>query len=67
MKKGMILHFIFGIMYVGGAAWAIVGFLIYLFKDQPFNWWSVAVLVIGLIGAIINFLATANRISKDMF
>ena len=61
MGKYILLHIIFGLMYVGGAIWAIVSFLMYLFKDTDFDWTPVVILIVGVIGGIINFIALANK------
>jgi hypothetical protein len=44
-----ILSSIFGI-------WAVIEFILYLVKDNPFNWWSLGLTIATIIGAIYYFI-----------
>ena len=35
--------------------WAIVEFILYLVKDNPFNWWSVGLTITTFVGEIYYF------------
>lgn len=61
MRKLFIIHFIAGIMYAVGGIWAIVSFILYLVKGQPFNWTSVWVCAIGIVLAFANMLRVFRR------
>jgi hypothetical protein len=61
MVKLFIIHIIAGLAYGLGGIWALVEFILYLVKDDPFNWWSVALAVAGVVVAILNLLAFGNR------
>lgn len=47
-------------MYLGtvlSGIWSIVEFLIYLVKDNPFNWWSIWMIIIfGVLGSLFFIL-----------
>lgn len=49
------LSYIFGI-------WVIVEFILYLVKDNPFNWWS---LYLALITTVIQLFFMIKTISND--
>jgi len=53
-----ILAFIMGILASVFSVWAIVEFILYLVKDNPFNWWSVVLTAVALIGEIYYFIRT---------
>lgn len=61
MRKPFVIHFIAGIMYAVGGIWAIVSFILYLVKDQPFNWTSIWVCVIGIVLGFVNMLCMFRR------
>lgn len=37
--------------------WVIVEFLLYLFKDSPFNWFSMYLLIISVILIVIGLIS----------
>lgn len=43
------------VTYICGI-WAIVEFVIYLVKDDPFNWWSIVFIVIFAICTFLFWL-----------
>lgn len=47
-----LMLLIHGLSYI----WIIVSFLIYLFKDLPFNWWSVIVCIVSFILGLFLWL-----------
>ena len=59
--KNIILHLIFGLVWLIGAIWAVVGFILYLVKDEPFNWNSVVLAGAGMVCLIINFIVLASK------
>jgi len=60
MKK-LVLAVLGLISYFGSAAscvWAVVEFILYLVKDKEFNWWSVwMILICGVIAIVFIFTA----------
>lgn len=62
MKKLVILHIIFGLMYATGVIWSVVSFILYLVKDTPFTWLPVGILIVGIVGALINMYTSFNKI-----
>ncbi len=60
--RNIIIHLVAATMYVGGAIWAAVSFLLFLFKDYEFQWASVALFVVGWVIAIANVM---NVFKKD--
>ena len=55
MKTFILLHIIAFLFYATGIIWAFVDFMIYLFKDDPFNWISVILIGLGLVFITLNF------------
>ena len=47
-----------GVLFSIFGTWAAVEFIIYLVKDDPFNWWSVVLTAVALIGEIYYFIRT---------
>ncbi len=47
-----ILAAICGILLTGFGIWAIVEFILYLVKDNPFNWWSLWLTIAAVIGEL---------------
>jgi len=39
--------------------WAVVEFILYLVKDDPFNWWSLVLTIVAVVGEIYYFIRTA--------
>ena len=64
--KGIIL--IFQIITIPSLTlWVVVEFLIYLFKDLPFNWWSFGLLVTNVtLLALIVLVEIYKSINKDI-
>jgi len=52
----MAVMIIAGFSASGFAAWAVVEFILYLVKDNPFNWTSVWLLVIAIVVEVIFFI-----------
>lgn len=44
------------ISFIGNLSgmWAAIEFLLYLFKEHQFNWWSVYILVTSLVLALLT-------------
>jgi len=62
-----ILAFVFfGLMWGIGAVWSIVGFILYVSKDEPFDWTAIAVAAIGLIGILITFFLFIGSSNKKI-
>ena len=55
----MVLTMLVGFIASAMGIWAIVEFILYLVKDNPFNWTSVVLTVVGIIASIIMFFKTA--------
>lgn len=56
------------IAYIGitaSAIWAIVEFILYLVKNDPFNWWSIGTLVSCLIAYPILAILTSFILSNE--
>jgi len=43
----------------GFGIWAIVEFVLYLVKDNPFNWWSLGLTIVAFVFEIIFFIKSA--------
>jgi len=52
----MVLMVIAGFAASGFAAWAIVEFILYLVKDNPFNWTSVWLMGIAIVLEVVFFV-----------
>jgi len=52
----MVVMMIAGFAASGFAAWAIVEFILYLVKDNPFNWTSLWLLGTAIVLEIIFFV-----------
>ena len=52
----MAVMIIAGFAASGFAAWAVVEFILYLVKDNPFNWTSVWLLVIAIVVEVVFFI-----------
>ena len=57
-KTGLhfVLLIILGFLASGFAAWAVVEFILYLVKDNPFNWTSVWLLVVAIVLEVYYFI-----------
>lgn len=53
-KKHMMVHFVMGVFYMGGAIWGAAVFLMFLIKDTPMTWDWLWPLGTGVVGALIN-------------
>lgn len=51
---GFITAFALGLLMTAASIWAIVEFILYLTKDDPFNWWSVGAIAIVSVLYLIN-------------
>jgi len=51
---------------VGCGIWSIVGFILYLVKDTPFNWLSVELLAVSLFLLIVGMIGAAVSGSRDV-
>ena len=49
MKKPGILLAIGWLLSLVGGIWSIISFLLYLFKDEPFQWIALIITIIGYI------------------
>lgn len=61
MKKIVTSVFFMVVAYVGiplSSIWAIVGFILYLVKDTPFNWWSIWSFLICIFMFLVNIALT---------
>lgn len=66
----IILTGIFYLSFIVSAIWAVVEFILYLAKDDPFNWMSVWSTIIGFVLMIVAFVMKAammDREHKKMF
>jgi undecaprenyl pyrophosphate phosphatase UppP len=52
----MVVMMIAGFSASGFAAWAVVEFILYLVKDNPFNWTSLWLLGTAIVVEIIFFV-----------
>ena len=48
-----------GFLFSGFGTWAIVEFILYLVKDNPFNWWSLGLTITALVVEIFFFIKAA--------
>jgi len=55
----MVVMMMAGFAASGFAAWAIVEFILYLVKDNPFNWTSIWLLGIAIVLEVVFFIKTA--------
>jgi len=60
-KTGLyfIMTIVFGILFSIFGTWAVVEFILYLVKDNPFNWWSLGLTIVAVVGEIYYFIRTA--------
>lgn len=60
-KTGLyfIMTIVMGFLLSGFGIWAVVEFILYLVKDNPFNWWSVGLTIAAFVGEIYYFARTA--------
>ena len=49
-----ITAFGLNILFIAACIWAIVEFIFYLTKEDPFNWWSIIAAVIIMVLYMIN-------------
>ena len=54
-----IMILISSILLSVSGIWAIVEFILYLVKDNPFNWWSVGLSAVGLVSELFFFAKSA--------
>lgn len=45
--------------FVACGIWAGVEFIIYLFKDDPFNWWSLWLTIIFFVLMVVTMIIAA--------
>ena len=50
---------VMGFLFSGFGIWAIVEFILYLVKDNPFNWLSVGLAITAMVGEVFFFIRTA--------
>ena len=60
-KTGLyfVMIIIFGFLVSGFGTWAIVEFILYLVKDNPFSWWSLGLTIVAIVGEIYYFIKSA--------
>lgn len=60
-KTGLyfIMTIVMGFLLTGFGMWAIVEFILYLVKDNPFNWWSLGLAITAFVGEIYYFIRIA--------
>lgn len=63
--KQIILIGIFYLSFIISAIWAVVEFILYLVKDDPFNWNSVWCTIIGFVFMIIAFVMKAAMMERE--
>jgi len=54
--KYFIMIVIFGFLFTIFGIWTSVEFILYLFKDHPFNWWSLGLTVVTIILELYYFI-----------
>jgi Na+-driven multidrug efflux pump len=60
-KTGLrfIMTIVFGVLFSIFGTWAVVEFILYLVKDNPFNWTSVWLTVAAMVLEIYFFIRVA--------
>ena len=58
----LVILSILGLVTYPMGIWAVVEFILYLVKDNPFNWTSVILFCIGIVLQVIFF---AKRVLKE--
>lgn len=60
-KTGLyfVMIIVMGLLTSVFGIWAIVEFILYLVKDNPFNWWSLVLTIMAVVGEIYYFIKTA--------
>lgn len=61
-KRGLyyfIMTIIMGFLLSAFGAWAVIEFILYLVKDNPFNWWSLYLTIAAFFGEIYYFIRIA--------
>ena len=60
-KTGLyfIMIIVMGVLCSIFGIWAAVEFILYLVKDDPFNWWSVGLTIAAVVIEIYYFIKTA--------
>jgi hypothetical protein len=54
----------FQLMVQGGIIWTIISFLLYLFKDEQFDWNGIICTIIGTVFVFIIFYIGKHKIAK---
>lgn len=54
----LIALFISAISITVTSIWAVVEFILYIAKDNPFDWWSVWLMIISVILTILFYILT---------
>jgi len=60
-KQLIIIHLIAGLFYVVGIIWLVVEVIIYLGSQDPVNLWSIPLIVMGIVIAVINQIRFFNK------
>ena len=51
---GFVTAFGLNILFITACIWAIVEFVLYITKDNPFNWWSLVAAGVCIVLYMIN-------------
>ena len=54
MKKLFLIHILAALLYIGGFIWTIFEIIFYVVDKDPINWFSVALLVFGILLGLAN-------------
>jgi len=46
------------------AFWSAIEFILYLVKDDPFNWWSVGLCIFSGMATLVAFIWLAHTVRK---
>ena len=62
MKKNetfyFVMAFVMGFLFSGFGTWAIIEFILYLVKDNPFNWLSLWLTIAAAVLEVYFFIRT---------
>lgn len=67
MIKNMLFLSILALLASVASIWAIVEFILYLVKDDPFNWWSVISVAVLYVLIIVLQMMNVKEIMKEPF
>jgi len=59
-SKNFIMIIVMGTLFSIFGTWAAVEFIIYLVKDDPFNWWSLGLTIAAFVGEIYFFITAMS-------